>query len=104
MRLQYLYFSDCHDRTCAFLIVMTVLVLFFLIDCHNSTCDFLIACHDSTCDFLIDCHSHKPLAPSLAVDPTFGIHSHKTLDTAQPCHLLKPNRKPSSSHSIFILI
>ena len=23
---------------------------------------------------------------SLALDPTFGIHSHKTLDTAQPCH------------------
>ena len=23
------------------------------------------------------------------------------LDTAQPCHLLKPDRKPSSSHSIF---
>ena len=34
--------------------------------------------------------------------PTFGIHSHKTLDTAQPCHLLKPNWKPSSSHSISI--
>ena len=30
-------------------------------------------------------------APSLALDPTFGIHSHKTLDIAQPCHLLKPN-------------
>ena len=30
-------------------------------------------------------------APCLALDPTFGIHSHKTLDTAQPCHLLKPN-------------
>ena len=30
-------------------------------------------------------------APSLALDPTFGIHSHKTLDTAQPCHILKPN-------------
>ena len=29
--------------------------------------------------------------PSLALDPTFEIHSHKTLDTAQPCHLLKPN-------------
>ena len=29
--------------------------------------------------------------PSLALDPTFGNHSHKTLDTAQPCHLLKPN-------------
>ena len=42
-------------------------------------------------------------APSLALDPTFGIHSHKTLDTAQPCHLLKPNRIPSSSHSISIL-
>ena len=41
-------------------------------------------------------------APSLALDPTFGIHSHKTLDTAQPFHLLKPNWKPSSSHSIFI--
>ena len=43
-------------------------------------------------------------APSLALDPTFGIHSHKTLDTAQPCHRLKPNWKPSSSHSISILI
>ena len=40
-------------------------------------------------------------APSLALDPTFGIQSHKTLDTAQPCPLLKPNWKPSSSHSIF---
>ena len=39
-------------------------------------------------------------ALSLALDATFGIHSHKTLDTAQPCHLLKPNWKPSSSHSI----
>ena len=37
---------------------------------------------------------------SLALNPTFGIHSHKTLDTAQLCHLLKPNWKPSSSHSI----
>ena len=25
--------------------------------------------------------------------------SHKTLDIAQPCHLLKPHWKPSSSHS-----
>ena len=39
----------------------------------------------------------------LALDATSGIHSHKTLDTAQPCHLLKPNWKPSSSHSISIL-
>ena len=30
-------------------------------------------------------------APSLALDPTVGIDSYKTLDTAQPCHLLKPN-------------
>ena len=37
---------------------------------------------------------------SLALDPTFGIHSHKTLDIAQSCHLLKPNWKPSSPHSI----
>ena len=43
-------------------------------------------------------------APSLALDPTFGIHSHKILDTAQPCHLLKTNWKPSSSPSISILI
>ena len=42
-------------------------------------------------------------ALSLALDPTFGIHSHKTLDTVQPCHLLKPNWKPSSSHIISIL-
>ena len=26
-------------------------------------------------------------APSLTLDPTFGIHSHKTLDTAQPFRL-----------------
>ena len=26
---------------------------------------------------------------SLALDPTFRIHSHKTLDTAQPCHLFQ---------------
>ena len=32
-------------------------------------------------------------------DPTFGIHSHKTIDTALPRHLLKPNCQPSSSHS-----
>ena len=37
---------------------------------------------------------------SLALDPTLGVHAHKTsLDTAQPCHFLKPNWKPSSSHS-----
>ena len=45
----------------------------------------------------------RPPIGSLALDPTFGIHSHKTLDTAQPSHLLKPNWKPSSSHSISIL-
>ena len=28
---------------------------------------------------------------SLALDPPFGIQSHKTFDTVQPCHLLKPN-------------
>ena len=30
-------------------------------------------------------------ALSLALDPIFEIHSDKTLDTAQRCHLLKPN-------------
>ena len=47
--------------------------------------------------------THGFRTSSLALDPTFGIHSHKTLDTAQPCHLLKPNCKPSSSHGISIL-
>ena len=32
-------------------------------------------------------------------DLTFGIHSNRSLDTAQPCHLLKPNWKPSASYS-----
>ena len=36
----------------------------------------------------------------LALDSAFGIHSHKTSETAQPCHLLKSNWKPSSSHRI----
>ena len=30
---------------------------------------------------------------SVALDPTFGIHSHKTLDTAQTCHLFKLKAK-----------
>ena len=30
---------------------------------------------------------------SVASDPTFGIQSHKTLDTAQPCHLFKAKLK-----------
>ena len=46
---------------------------------------------------------------SLALDPIFGIrfdkiyyhcYYYKTLDNAQPRHLLKPNWKLSSSHSI----
>ena len=41
------------------------------------------------------------LAPSLALDPTFGIHSHKTLDTAQPFHLLKPNWKKLPLLTVF---
>ena len=40
---------------------------------------------------------------TLASDPTFGIRSHKTLDTAQSCHLLRPNWKPPSSQSISII-
>ena len=35
----------------------------------------------------------------LALEPTFGIHSNKSLDTDQPCHLLKPNWKASASYS-----
>ena len=31
------------------------------------------------------------LQDSFSWHPTFGIHSHKTLDSAQPCYLLKPN-------------
>ena len=44
-----------------------------------------------TCMLEIQQYKLMAFAPSLALDPTFGIHSHKTLDTAQPCHLLKPN-------------
>ena len=33
-------------------------------------------------------HTHTH---TLALDPTFGIHCYRTLDTAEPCHLLKPN-------------
>ena len=29
-------------------------------------------------------YKRKTFAPSLALDPAFGIHSHNTLDTAQP--------------------
>ena len=47
---------------------------------------------------LFVCYNGQLLGPhncmihgDLALDHTFGIHSHKTLDTAQPCHLLKAN-------------
>ena len=43
---------------------------------------------------------YMAFALSLALDPTFGVHSLETLDTAQPCHLSKPNWKSSSSDSI----
>ena len=43
-------------------------------------------------------------ALSLALDPTFGIHSHKIWDTAQTCHLLKPNWKPFSSSEFKICV
>ena len=46
------------------------------------------------------CHYLDITCMVIALDPTFGIQSHNTLGTAQPCHLLKPNWKPSSSHSI----
>ena len=36
-------------------------------------------------------YKRKTHVLSLSLDPTFGIHSHKTLDTAQPCHVLKPD-------------
>ena len=52
---------------------------------------------------MLEIQQYKRKTPSIALDPTSGIHSHKTLDTAQPRHLLKPNWKPSSSHSISIL-
>ena len=40
-------------------------------------------------------------APSLALDDTFGIHSHKTLDTVYPWYLSKPNWKPSTLLTVF---
>ena len=36
-------------------------------------------------------YKRKTHVLSLSLDTTFGIHSHKTLDTAQPCHVLKPD-------------
>ena len=36
---------------------------------------------------------HIAFAISLALDRTFGIHSLKTLDTAQPCYLFKAKLK-----------
>ena len=46
-------------------------------------------------------HDNMDAIVCVRVDPTFGILSHKTLDAAQPRHLLKPNWKPSSSHTVF---
>ena len=37
--------------------------------------------------------SHMAVVLSLALDPTFGIQSHKNLDTTQPCHFFKAKLK-----------
>ena len=80
-----------------------VLVLLTFLNCYMSTLRLVL------CDLLLTHTCWKSsntdarvmaFVLSLALDPTFGIHSHKTLDTAQLCHLLKPNWKPSSSHNI----
>ena len=62
-------------------------------DCHeyhvNTVCDFF-ALKRGKKAFMTNARLMAS-ALSLALDPTFGIHSHKTLDTVQACHLLKPN-------------
>ena len=47
-------------------------------------------------------HCHRHCIPPGLKQPCFGPHIWNSLlqDTAQPCHLLKPNWKPFSSHSI----
>ena len=47
--------------------------------------------HFSSDTRMLEIQQYKRKTPSIALDPTSGIHSHKTLDTAQPRHLLKPN-------------
>ena len=45
-----------------------------------------------TCVLKIEQYKRKTcgFAFSVALDSTYGIHSHKTSDTALPCHLWKP--------------
>ena len=72
-------------------------------------CTLFYTLHSSSDTRMLEIQQYKckihGFTPSLALDPTFGIHPHKTLgtQTAQPCHLLKRNWKPSSSHSISVL-
>ena len=40
---------------------------------------------------------------NLALDHTFGIHSHKTLDTAQPCNFFKAKRLKTNINTQFLL-
>ena len=57
---------------------------------------------------MLEIHQYKRKTHGFRTFSCFGSHIWNSLtqdliDTAQPCHLLKPNWKPSSSHSISIL-
>ena len=60
--------------------------------------------HSSSDSRMLKIQQHERKSHGFRAVSCFGPHIrsslHKTLKTAQPCQLLKPNWKPSSSHSI----
>ena len=52
---------------------------------------------------MLEIQQYKRKTRGFSTFSCFGPHIWKTLDTAQPCHLLKPNLKLSSFHSVSIL-
>ena len=80
-----------------------VLVLFTSLNCYASTLRLVHYALILAPAFWKSSNTNAKLmafALSLSLDPIFGIHSHKTLDIAQTCPLLKPYWKPSTFHSI----
>ena len=65
--------------------------------------DFLLPLNKLTHMLKIQQYKHKThsFRTFSCFGPHIWNHSHKTLDTVQPGHPLKPNWKPSTSHSIF---
>ena len=84
---------------CASSVLLTVLVLLHVYTVSALTLHYILLLTPICWKSSITNTRLMAFTLSLTLDPTFGIHSHKTFTPTQPCHLLNPNWKHFFSHS-----